>query len=131
MKRKNDVKWSMQNGKCKRKQPLSISFGTHIISFPHHDIQKHQKNHTDIFLFIKTQIPPQHRPNKWINNPIIKTIITFIFYVSIFKYKVKNIFPFAQYPLLSTPATQNEYSKREISIPKSPHTKRNKRFTPF
>lgn len=36
-----------------------------------------------------------------------------------------------QYFLLGTLATQNEYSKREISISKSPHTKRNKRFTPF
>lgn len=35
MKRKKDVKWSMQNGKCKRKQPQSISFGdTHHIIPP-------------------------------------------------------------------------------------------------
>lgn len=43
MKRKKDVKWSMQNGKCKRKQPQASVSGTHIISFPHHDIQHHQK----------------------------------------------------------------------------------------
>lgn len=54
MKRKKDVKWSMQNGKCKRKQPQASVSGTHIISFPHHDIQHHQKedkeNDNKIFL---------------------------------------------------------------------------------
>ena len=40
MERKNDVKWSMQNGKCKRKQPPSNC----QLSTANHDIQHHHQN---------------------------------------------------------------------------------------
>ena len=43
-------------------------------------------NSIDICFFIKnTNAEPNIVPNKGINNPIVKIIITFIFYVSIFK----------------------------------------------